>query len=107
MQSKVLLLAVGFVATALLLVPSVAQAAAEAEETPTYNEDIAPILNQRYVICHRPGTVAPMSLVSYKQTRPWARAIKEKVRTPGIARSEPATEVTAARRRHRRCSGAC
>ena len=81
MRSKVLLLAVGFGTTALLLAPSAARAASEAEAAPTYNEDIAPILNQRCVICHRPGTVAPMSLVSYKQTRPWARAIKEKVRT--------------------------
>ncbi len=42
MQSKVLLLAVGFVTTALLLVPSVAQAGSEAEGTPTYNEDTPP-----------------------------------------------------------------
>ena len=45
----------------------------------TFTKDIAPILQQRCEECHRKGGVAPMSLVTYEETRPWARAIKEKV----------------------------
>jgi len=45
----------------------------------TFNKDVAPILFKNCVECHRPGEVAPMSLLSYKETRPWARSIREKV----------------------------
>jgi hypothetical protein len=37
------------------------------------------LFNQHCVTCHRPGEMAPMSLLSYQQVRPWAKAIKEKV----------------------------
>jgi hypothetical protein len=52
-----------------------------AAQTPklTYTKDIAPIMNARCLMCHRPGEVAPMSLMSYSEVRPWARAIKAKV----------------------------
>ena len=52
--------------------------AAEAD-TPTFTKDVAPILYESCVSCHRPGEVAPMSLMTYQQARPWARAIKGKV----------------------------
>src|SRR2546423_15533794 len=45
----------------------------------TFAKDVAPILNRRCAECHRPGEVAPMPLLTYKQTRPWAAAIAEKV----------------------------
>jgi hypothetical protein len=45
----------------------------------TFEKDVAPILQDKCQECHRPGGVAPMSLVSYVETRPWAVAIKEKV----------------------------
>lgn len=45
----------------------------------TYSQHIAPILFQRCAGCHRPGDVAPMSLLSYKETRPWAAAIRQAV----------------------------
>jgi hypothetical protein len=45
----------------------------------TYAKDVAPILNKNCVTCHRPGEVAPMSLMSYKEVRPWAKAIREQV----------------------------
>jgi mono/diheme cytochrome c family protein len=45
----------------------------------TYAKDVAPILNKNCVTCHRPGEVAPMSLMSYKEVRPWAKSIREKV----------------------------
>lgn len=42
---------------------------------PTYSKDVAPILFKHCVTCHRPGEVAPMSLMTYDQTRPYAKAI--------------------------------
>jgi hypothetical protein len=48
---------------------------------PTFSRDIAPIFYNRCVSCHRPGEVAPMSLISYRDVRPWASAIREKVTT--------------------------
>src|SRR5436190_18279467 len=47
----------------------------------TYCKDIAPILYKNCVACHRPGEIAPMSLISYKEVRPWAKSIREKVTT--------------------------
>jgi hypothetical protein len=45
----------------------------------TFTRDVAPILQRACQECHRPGSIAPMSLLTYKEARPWARAIKEKV----------------------------
>ncbi len=45
----------------------------------TFARDVAPILQRSCQTCHRSGSMAPMSLVTYQETRPWARAIKEKV----------------------------
>src|SRR6266568_3227510 len=42
----------------------------------TFTKDIAPILQRSCQQCHRPDGVAPMSLVSYEDVRPWARAMK-------------------------------
>lgn len=44
-----------------------------------FSKDIAPILNKRCVECHRAGEAAPMALTSYKEARPWAKAIKNAV----------------------------
>ncbi len=45
----------------------------------TFHKDVAPILQKRCQGCHRPGETAPMSLLTYEQTRPWAKAIREVV----------------------------
>ena len=45
----------------------------------TFSKDVAPILERSCQNCHRPGSIAPMSLLTYKDARPWARSIKEKV----------------------------
>src|SRR5437868_9442023 len=50
-----------------------------APESTTFTRDVAPILNAKCVSCHRAGEVAPMSLLSYQEARPYARAIKDKV----------------------------
>ena len=51
-----------------------------AKESPvTFNKDVAPILQKNCQGCHRPGEAAPMSLLTYKEARPWAAAIREAV----------------------------
>jgi NAD(P)-dependent dehydrogenase (short-subunit alcohol dehydrogenase family) len=45
----------------------------------TFTKDVAPILYKSCAECHRPTGVAPMSLLNYKEVRPWARSIKERV----------------------------
>ena len=50
-----------------------------AAETVTFTRDVAPIFFRRCAECHRPGESAPMSLLTYKDARPWARSIREKV----------------------------
>ena len=50
-------------------------AAGQAPE-PTFTKDIAPILQRSCQKCHRPNSLAPMSLISYEDVRPWARSIK-------------------------------
>ena len=49
------------------------------DSSPTFTRDVAPILYANCVTCHRPGEIAPMSLVSYQDVRPWARAITRKI----------------------------
>ncbi len=49
------------------------------EGGPTFNRDVAPIFYRRCVTCHRPGEVAPMSLLTYRDARPWARAVRSQV----------------------------
>jgi hypothetical protein len=49
--------------------------------TVTFSRDVAPILYQRCVECHRQGEVARISFTTYKEVRPWAKAIKERVLT--------------------------
>jgi hypothetical protein len=45
----------------------------------TFHKDVLPVLQRNCQACHRPGEAAPMSLLGYSETRPWARAIKEAV----------------------------
>ena len=48
------------------------------ESEVTFAKDDAPILQRSCQSCHRPGSLAPMSFLTYQETRPWARSIKEK-----------------------------
>ena len=65
-----------------LLTLASAQSSAPA---PTFNQNIASILYANCVTCHRPGEVAPMSLMTFADARPWARAMKARV----LAREMP------------------
>lgn len=54
---------------------------AVAEDPVTYSQDVAPIFFEHCAMCHRPGEVAPMSLLSYREARPWAKSIAKAVST--------------------------
>ena len=60
-------------------------APALAADTPakpaTFSRDVAPILQAKCQECHQPNSIAPMSLITYQEVRPWARSIKERVAT--------------------------
>src|ERR1041385_4521510 len=47
----------------------------------TFSKDIAPIFREKCEACHRKDSMAPMALVTYAETRPWAKSIKERVVT--------------------------
>src|SRR5882762_8761732 len=52
---------------------------AQAKSAPTFSRDVAPILFKNCAGCHRPGEIAPMPLLTYEQTRPWAKSIRKKL----------------------------
>src|ERR1700760_1066092 len=72
-------------ALSLGLVSLAGSALALAADTVTFNKDVLPILQKNCQTCHRPGEVAPMSLLTYSDARPWAKAIKNAV----VARKMP------------------
>ena len=68
-------LRLGVAATfAILVLP--AAAAAQAGEVPTWTADVGPIMSEKCMNCHRPGQIAPMSLLTYEDVRPWVRSIR-------------------------------
>ena len=69
-------------AAALLVVAGGASASAQvagADGEVTFTKDVLPILQRSCQGCHRPGAIAPMSLISYEDVRPWARSIRRNV----------------------------
>src|SRR5687768_13497528 len=67
--------AVGIVG--LLAVP--ATLSAQTTAAPTFTKDVAPIFQKKCESCHRPDSIAPMSLQTYQEARPWARSIRDRV----------------------------
>src|SRR5438552_3982997 len=63
---------------AFIFVLAAVEAAAQSPQL-TFTKDVAPILARSCQVCHRPGAIAPMSLLTYEDARAWARAIREKV----------------------------
>ena len=59
----------------------------DSSDEPTFHRDVEPLLQRHCQDCHRPagsnygGMRAPMSLVSYDETRPWAKSIAKQVET--------------------------
>ena len=72
---RVLSAAVG--AVGLLAVP--ASLSAQTTAAPTFTKDVAPIFQKKCESCHRPDSIAPMSLITYQEARPWARSIRDRV----------------------------
>jgi hypothetical protein len=68
--------AVGFVWMGM--VPTTVMAQGVADGPVTFTKHVAPIFQRSCQNCHRPGSIAPMSLLTYNDARPWARAIKLK-----------------------------
>jgi hypothetical protein len=83
------LVGVGLVFGATAAPPGIADVAAQTSGTisvgPTFNKDVLPILQKQCQECHRHGAIAPMSFVTYKETRPYAKAIEKAV----VARTMP------------------
>jgi len=69
----------------LAIFPGLSIAAELNTKAPTFAKDVAPILQEKCQACHRAGSMAPMSLVTYEETRPWVKDIKQRV----VARNMP------------------
>ena len=69
---------VGLVAPLAVGAQQAAPAAAATAPAVTFTRDIAPILQRSCQNCHRPNQVAPMSLITYEEVRPWARSIRQR-----------------------------
>src|SRR6059036_4092371 len=67
------------VMTTLVTVSGQAPARTTTPSSVTFTKDIAPIFQKSCQGCHRPGQMAPMSLLTYQDVRPWARSIKQRV----------------------------
>jgi mono/diheme cytochrome c family protein len=82
MTRRLFVAAAAALAVAAVVAPALtAQVPATATQTaPTFSKDIAPIFYANCTTCHRPGEVAPMSLLTFKDARPWARSIATKVK---------------------------
>src|SRR6187200_2592476 len=88
MRLRSVIMAAGFVrlgmtATTFGIALSMAAPVRAADATPpvTFSKDVAPIFQQKCQSCHQPNSIAPMSLITYQDARPWARAIRERVST--------------------------
>src|SRR3984893_9070169 len=66
-------------ALAGLLIMGMAALSAPNSSPVTFNKDVLPVLQKNCQGCHRPGEVAPMSLLTYADARPWAKAMKNAV----------------------------
>ena len=75
-------LSIAIISTARITAAPLAGATTAA--APTFSKDIAPVLFNCCAECHRPGAMAPMSLLTYEDARPWAKAIN----------GEPVTDQT-------------
>ena len=80
-KSRVVFIALGCLAAVTLsaLPASRATGTKLSAKTVTFNKDVAPIFFKNCAECHRPGEAAPFSVLSYKDLRPWAKSIREKI----------------------------
>jgi hypothetical protein len=65
----------------LIVIVSTGTLAAADSAPVTFHKDILPILQKNCQTCHRPGEAAPMSFLTYKDVRPWAKDMKAALAT--------------------------
>lgn len=74
-----------FVGSMMAVIGSAISVNAAEVSRPTFAKDVLPILQENCQVCHRPsgtnmgGMIAPMSLMTYSEARPWAKAIAKQV----------------------------
>lgn len=61
--------------------PPSAKSARRSQTAPTFNKEVIRILQKNCQTCHHPGDIAPFSMMTYPETRPWAKSIREQVIT--------------------------
>jgi hypothetical protein len=66
---------------AVTMMSALGQAADPTTRPVTFTKDVAPILQEKCQQCHQPNSIAPMSLITYEDARPWARSMKQRVIT--------------------------
>ena len=71
----------GIVALGAVLSFAAPAVAADTPKQVTFSKDVAPILQAKCQECHQPNSIAPMSLITFEEARPWARSIRERVST--------------------------
>ena len=71
----------GVATIGLALTASAVWAAETATRPVTFSKDVAPIFQQKCQECHQPNSIAPMSLITFAESRPWAAAIRQRVST--------------------------
>src|SRR5258708_4260207 len=69
----------GALAFGAVLICSGIATAADAPRSVTFSKDVAPIFQAKCQDCHQPNSIAPMSLITFQDARPWARSIKDRV----------------------------
>jgi len=77
-MKRLLSVAMSVIAGGLVVLSTVSANSGPKKEV-TFNRDVAPIFFKNCAECHRANDIAPMSLMSFKESRPWAKSIKEKV----------------------------
>jgi len=78
LRTGVLTLGASFIVSGLAIA---APADGDTSKPVTFSTDVAPIFQAKCQECHQPNSIAPMSLITYQDARPWARSIKERVAT--------------------------
>jgi hypothetical protein len=71
--------AILFLGAAAAPPPASGQATGGASQPLTFAKDVAPIFQEKCEVCHRPGNIGPMSLVTFEEVRPWVRSIRARV----------------------------
>lgn len=74
-----LCLTAGLILAVVFLFQLSTSASDKSSSSVTFTRDVASILHKNCASCHRAGEIAPMSLLSFKDVRPWAKSIREVV----------------------------